>query len=312
VRLLFAGTPAIALPSLQVLLNSPAHEVVGVLTRPPAPSGRGRTLTPSPVAQLADEAGVPVFSPDKPADPEFLAAAAALDVDCCPVVAYGSLLRVPTLDLPRVGWVNLHFSLLPAWRGAAPVQQAILHGDEFTGASTFLIGPGLDDGPVFGVLTERVRPDDTSGSLLERLARAGSQLLLATMDGISDGSLTAVPQAADGVSLAPKLSVEDAQIRFDQPAAALDRRVRACTPAPGAWTQFRGERLKLGPVALSADPAAAADLAPGELRVAKSVVEVGTATTAVLLQSVQPPGKRPMAAADWARGLRLASGERLG
>jgi methionyl-tRNA formyltransferase len=255
---------------------------------------------------------VPVFSPAKPADPEFLAAAAELDVDCCPVVAYGSLLRAPSLALPRVGWVNLHFSLLPAWRGAAPVQRAILHGDEFSGASTFLIGPGLDDGPVFGVLTERIRPQDTSGALLERLAQAGSQLLLATMDGIEDGSLTAVPQAADGVSLAPKLSVEDAHIRFDQPAVAVDRRARACTPAPGAWPEFRGERLKLGPVALSASQSDAADLPPGELRVAKSAVEVGTATAPVLLQSVQPPGKRPMAAADWARGLRLASGERLG
>ncbi|MCW2521940.1 MAG: methionyl-tRNA formyltransferase, partial [Frankiales bacterium] len=169
-RLLFAGTPAVALPSLRALLDSPAHEVVGVLTRPAAPAGRGRGQRPSPVAELARDADIPVFTPAKPADPDFLAAAAELDVDCCPVVAYGSLLRAPTLELPKYGWVNLHFSLLPAWRGAAPVQQALLHGEEFTGASTFLIGPGLDDGPVFGVLTERVRPGDTSGALLDRLA----------------------------------------------------------------------------------------------------------------------------------------------
>jgi len=321
VRLLFAGTPAVAVPSLRALLAHPAHEVVAVLTRPQAPAGRGRRLTPSPVAELAGEAGVEVLSPDRPSDPGFVRRLTELDIDCAPVVAYGALLREPALSLPRHGWVNLHFSLLPAWRGAAPVQHALLHGDEVTGASTFRIGPGLDDGPVFGVLTELIRPDDTSGALLDRLAEAGAPLLVATLDGIADGSLRPRPQPADGVSFAPKLTVSDACIDFTRPALAVDRRIRACTPDPGAWTAFRNDRLKLGPVTADSVPPAGGppadglpvgELPAGELLVTKSAVLVGTATTPVRLGSVQPAGKRPMPAADWARGLRLESGERIG
>jgi methionyl-tRNA formyltransferase len=307
--LLFAGTPAVAVPSLRALLDHPAHEVVAVLTRPQAPAGRGRRLAPSPVAELAQQAGIEVLSPPRPTDDDFVRRLAELDVDCAPVVAYGALLREPVLSMPKRGWVNLHFSLLPAWRGAAPVQHAVLHGDDTTGASTFLIGPGLDDGPVFGVLTERVRPGDTSGSLLARLAEAGAPLLVATLDGIADGSLRPQPQPSDGVSYAPKLTVADARIDFDQPALAVERRIRACTPDPGAWTSFRDGRLKLGPAAL-AQPEQ--PLAPGELLIGKSTVLAGTATTALRLGTVQPAGKNPMPAADWARGLRLGSGERLG
>jgi methionyl-tRNA formyltransferase len=310
VRLLFAGTPQAALPSLQTLIDSPDHEVVAVLTRPDARAGRGRTLQSSPVAVLARERGIEVFNPAKPTDEEFLEKARELDIDCCPVVAYGSVLREPALSLPRHGWVNLHFSLLPAWRGAAPVQHAILHGDDTTGASTFLIGPGLDDGPVFGVMTESISPHDTSGGLLERLAVAGAQLLVATMDGIADGSLSPLPQSVEGVSLAPKLRAADAEIRFDQPAVAIDRRIRACTPAPGAWTVFRGERLKLGPVIPSADQT---PLAPGQLLLDKTGVRVGTLTADVRLGEVQPAGKKPMPADAWARGARLSTAEdRLG
>jgi methionyl-tRNA formyltransferase len=309
VRLLFAGTPEVALPSLKALVAHPAHEVVGVLTRPDAASGRGRALRPSPVAELAREHDIAVFAPSKPSDPDFVAAAAELEIDVCPVVAYGALLREPALSLPRYGWVNLHFSLLPAWRGAAPVQHALLHGDDYTGASTFLIGPGLDDGPVFGVLTEKIRPSDTSGDLLGRLAEAGAGLLVATMDGIADGSLFPVPQPADGASLAPKLSAADARIRFDLPAIAVDRRIRACTPAPGAWTDFRGDRLKLGPVN-GVD--GSTPLPPGVLQVGKKSVLVGTATVPVELGQVQPPGKTSMAASDWARGARLTTGDSLG
>lgn len=310
-RLLFAGTPAVAEPSLRALLAHPGHEVVAVLTRPQARSGRGRRLSPSPVAELAREAGVEVLSPDKPSDPEFLQRLAELDVDCAPVVAYGALLREPALSMPRHGWVNLHFSLLPAWRGAAPVQHALLHGDDTTGASTFLIGPGLDDGPVYGVLTERVRPGDTSGDLLARLSEAGAPLLVATLDGIADGSLRPQPQPADGVSYAPKLTVDDARIDFGQPALAVDRRIRACTPEPGAWTPFRDGRLKLGP-ASQVEQGAGEAIAAGELVIGKSAVLVGTATGPLRLGTVQPAGKKPMPAADWARGLRLESGERLG
>jgi methionyl-tRNA formyltransferase len=310
VKLLFAGTPDVAVPSLRALLDHPIHEVVAVLTRSEAPAGRGRKIQPSPVAEVARQAGIEIFSPAKPTDPEFLERAVQFGIECCPVVAYGALLRAPALSLAKHGWVNLHFSLLPAWRGAAPVQHAILHGDDTTGASTFLIGPGLDDGPVFGVMTERVRPTDTSGDLLARLAEAGAELLVATLDGIADGSLQARPQPADGVSHAPKLTAADGQIRFDQPAIAVDRRLRACTPAPGAWTTFRGERLKLSPVTMTVDRQAA--LPVGALLPGKHEVLVGTATDPVLLTDIQPPGKKPMRAADWARGVRLTPEDYLG
>ncbi|WKU43932.1 methionyl-tRNA formyltransferase [Streptomyces sp. VNUA116] len=308
-RLVFAGTPEVAVPALDALLASDRHEVVAVVTRPDAPAGRGRRLVASPVAERAEEARIEVLKPARPRDPDFLARLREIAPDCCPVVAYGALLPKAALDIPAHGWVNLHFSLLPAWRGAAPVQHAILAGDEVTGASTFLIEEGLDSGPVFGVVTEEVRPTDTSGDLLTRLAFAGSGLLAATMDGIEDGSLKAVPQPAEGVSLAPKINVEDARIDWSAPALRVDRVVRGCAPAPGAWTVFRGERLKV----MSAPPAPGRDgLAPGEIAAAKNSVHVGTGSHAVELQWVQPQGKKPMKAADWARGVRIAAGERLG
>lgn len=308
-RLLFAGTPEVALPSLDALLDSP-HEVVAVLTRPDAPAGRGRRLTPSPVRVRAEEAGVPVLTPRTLRDPDVLARIAALDVDLAPVVAYGALLPRDALEVPRHGWVNLHFSLLPAWRGAAPVQHAVLHGDEVTGASTFRIEEGLDTGPVYGTLTETVGPRDTSGDLLERLARAGATLLRATVDGIADGTLVPVPQGTDGVSHAPRLTADDARVRWEHPALAVDRRVRACTPAPGPWTTLPdGARLKLGPVRLRADLEA---LPPGSVRVSRDGVVVGTGTHPVELGEVAPAGKRMMTAADWARGARLAGDARLG
>ncbi|AKH81323.1 methionyl-tRNA formyltransferase [Streptomyces sp. CNQ-509] len=308
-RLVFAGTPEVAVPALDALLASDRHEVVAVVTRPDAPAGRGRRLVASPVAQRAEETGIEVLKPGRPKEPEFLDRLRAIGPDCCPVVAYGALLPKPALDIPVHGWVNLHFSLLPAWRGAAPVQHAILAGDEVTGATTFRIEEGLDSGPVFGVVTEQVRPTDTSGDLLTRLAMAGSGLLAATMDGIEDGSLEAVPQPAEGVTSAPKIQVADARLDFAAPALRVDRVVRGCSPAPGAWTTFRGERLKVRSVAPRPERT---DLAPGELAVGKSAVHVGTGSYAVELQWVQPQGKRPMAAADWARGVRIASGERLG
>jgi methionyl-tRNA formyltransferase len=308
VRLVFAGTPAAAVPSLRALLDSPRHEVVAVVTRPAARAGRGRHETASPVAELAAEAGLPVLTPRRPSEPEFLAALAALEPDCCPVVAYGALLPPPALAVPKHGWVNLHFSLLPAWRGAAPVQHALLRGDDVTGASTFLIEAGLDTGPVFGVVTESIRPTDTAGDLLARLADSGAGLLVATMDGIADGTLVPVPQPSEGISVAGKIEVADARVDWSTPAQHVDRLVRACTPAPGAWTTARGDRLKLGPV----QPVEQSLLAPGELRVERAAVFVGTGTTDVRLGEVRPAGKRPMPAADWARGARLQSGESLG
>ncbi|MGW4029821.1 methionyl-tRNA formyltransferase [Streptomyces sp. NPDC004838] len=308
-KLVFAGTPEVAVPALDALIASDRHEVAAVVTRPDAPAGRGRRLVASPVAQRAEESGIEVLKPRRPRDEDFLARLREIAPDCCPVVAYGALLPRTALDIPARGWVNLHFSLLPAWRGAAPVQHAVIAGDELTGAATFLIEEGLDSGPVYGVITERVRPTDTSGDLLTRLAFAGAGLLAATMDGIEDGTLEAVPQPADGVSLAPKLTVEDAHVDWKAPALRVDRLVRGCTPAPGAWTVFRGERLKLVSVGLLADHT---DLAPGELAVGKNHVYTGTGSHAVELLWVQPQGKKPMHAADWARGMRIAPGERVG
>ncbi|MCK2220811.1 methionyl-tRNA formyltransferase [Actinomadura sp. ATCC 31491] len=299
-RLVFAGTPGTALPSLRTLIDSPRHEVVAVVTRPDAQSGRGRKVHPSPVAELAEEAGIEVLRPQKAGDPAFLDRLRALEPDCCPVVAYGALLPQSALDVPRHGWINLHFSILPAWRGAAPVQHAVLHGDEITGATTFRIVKELDAGPVYGVVTEEIRPGDTSGELLERLSVSGAGLLAATLDGVEDGTLEARPQPADGVTLAPKINVADARVVWARPAMHVDRLVRACTPNPGAWAEFRGQRVKLGPVRIVPGER----LGPGEVAADKTRVLVGTATDAVELGEVQPQGKRLMSAVEWARGVR--------
>ncbi|WP_199433152.1 methionyl-tRNA formyltransferase [Qaidamihabitans albus] len=306
-RLVFAGTPEPAVPSLRALLESDRHEVAAVVTRPDAPAGRGRRLVRSPVGALADEYGIEVLTPPRAGEPGFLARLAELAPDACPVVAYGGMLPQPALDIPRHGWINLHFSLLPAWRGAAPVQAAIGAGDEITGASTFRIVRELDAGPVYGVVTEKIQSTDTAGELLDRLAVSGAGLLVSTMDGIEDGSLRAVPQHADGVSYAPKVTVADARADFTVPAVAVDRHVRAMTPEPGAWAEFRGERVKLGPVTPAEGPA----LAPGELLVERKRVLAGTATAPVRLGDVQAPGRKRMAATDWARGTRIEQGERL-
>ena len=308
-KLVFAGTPEVAVPALDALIASERHEVAAVVTRPDAPAGRGRRLVASPVAERAEEAGIEVLKPGKPRDPNFLERLREIAPDCCPVVAYGALLPRVALDVPARGWVNLHFSLLPAWRGAAPVQHALMAGDELTGASTFLIEEGLDSGPVYGTVTETVRPTDTSGDLLTRLAFAGAGLLAATMDGIDDGSLKPVPQPAEGVTLAPKITVEDARADWTAPALRVDRVVRGCTPAPGAWTTFRGERLKLVQAVPLPDRT---DLAPGQIAAGKNNVYVGTGSYAVELLWVQAQGKKPMRAADWARGARITEGDQLG
>jgi methionyl-tRNA formyltransferase len=311
-RLVFAGTPEVAVPSLEALLVSGRHEVAAVVTRPDAPAGRGRKLVASPVAERAQEAGIEVLKPQRPRDEEFLARLREIAPDCCPVVAYGALLPKAALEIPPYGWVNLHFSLLPTWRGAAPVQRAVLAGDEVTGASTFLIEEGLDSGPVYGMITETVRPDDTSGALLTRLAHSGAELLVATMNGIEDDTLVARPQPADGVSLAPKLTAQDAHVDWSAPAVRVDRVIRGCTPAPGAWTLHRGERLKIAaPIRLLADRRDL-HLAPGEVAVTKHSVCVGTGSHPIELTDVQPQGKKRMPAADWARGARVTSGDRLG
>jgi methionyl-tRNA formyltransferase len=261
----------------------------------------------SPVAERADAAGVPVLQPRSPRRPEFLEQLAELAVDAAPVVAYGALIPQAALDLPKHGWVNLHFSLLPAWRGAAPVQHAIMAGDDVTGACTFLLEAGLDTGPVYGTVTEPIGPRDTAGDLLARLAVSGARLLVATLDGIAAGTLEPQSQPAEGISLAPRIEVADARVDWALPAHVVDRRIRGVTPAPGAWTTWRGERLRLGPVTPAED-----ELAPGELRAGRDGVVVGTGRGAVRLGEVQPAGKRMLPAADWARGARPVPGERVG
>jgi methionyl-tRNA formyltransferase len=303
VRIVFAGTPEPALPSLRRFMESPRHDVVAVLTRPDAAKGRHGKPSPSPVTRLALEYDIPVLRPPRPNSDEFVSELTELAPECCAVVAYGALLSERLLAVPRHGWVNLHFSLLPAWRGAAPVQAAIAAGDTVTGATTFQIEPALDSGPVYGVVTETIRPTDTAGDLLERLAISGAALLETTLDGITDGSLTPVEQVADGVSIAPKITVEEARVRWDLPAHVVERRIRAVTPSPGAWTMIGDLRVKLGPVMV--DDAVPNTLAPGEIRVDRKSVHIGTGSQPVLLGHIQPPGKKPMNAADWARGAHL-------
>ena len=306
-RCVFAGTPEVAAISLAAVLAS-RHEVVAVLTRPDAPAGRGRRTAASAVAIAAREAGIEVLQPASARAADLARRLGEIAPDCAPIVAYGGLVPPHLLGLPRHGWVNLHFSLLPAWRGAAPVQHAVWHGDDITGATTFALDEGMDTGPVYGTVTEAIRPTDTSGDLLARLSAIGAGLLVATLDAIEDGAVQAIPQVGDP-SLAPKLSVDDGHVRWDLPAVGVDRQIRACTPAPGAWTVLRGERVRLQPVQIATD---ADPVPPGTVVVGRRDVLVGTATDPVRLGDVQAAGKRAMPAADWARGLRLDATEVLG
>lgn len=305
-RLVFAGTPEVAVPSLEALLASERHEVVAVVSRPDARTGRGRTLYRSPVAAAAEEAGVEVLTPPDARDEAFADRLRELAPDAVPVVAYGHLVPRSVLDIPLHGWINLHFSLLPAWRGAAPVNAAIAAGDEVTGATTFRLDEGMDTGPVLGTMTETVRPRDTAGDLLGRLAGSGPGLLLATLDGLGSGELAPVPQPTDGASHAGKITVDDARVRWTDPALAVDRHIRSVTPEPGAWTTLGGERVKIGTVRAADEDAPRP--APGVLAWDKSAVHVGTATAAVVVEKLQPPGKKMMNALDWVRGARLADG----
>ncbi|GGH94794.1 methionyl-tRNA formyltransferase [Arthrobacter liuii] len=296
-RVLFAGTPAVAVPSLDALVGA-GFDVVAVLTRPDAPVGRKRVLTPSPVAQRAAELGIAVIHAAR-IDAEAIASISAVQPDVAAIVAYGGLVPRDALGIPRHGWVNLHFSLLPAWRGAAPVQRSVMAGDDVTGAVTFQLEEGLDTGPVFGTLTEAVHPSDTAGDLLERLSLSGAVLLAQTLSAIDAGKASPQPQAGD-VSLAPKLTLEDGRLNWAHPALAISRQARGVTPEPGAWTLLDGQRVKLEPVRLRPD---IPGLAPGSVSVHGKSVLVGTGSHAVELTRIQPAGKKMMAAADWARGM---------
>ncbi|MFW2514295.1 methionyl-tRNA formyltransferase [Demequina sp. SO4-13] len=307
-RLLFAGTPDIAVPSLAALAER--HEIVAVITQPDARGKRGRDLHPSPVKAYAEEQGWTVLTPQRASDPEFIARVAELDADAAAVVAYGQILRPDLLAATRLGWVNLHFSLLPAWRGAAPVQRSIMAGDEITGASAFLLDAGMDTGPVIGTMSERIRANDTTGSLLERLAHAGAPLLVQAIEALGAGDAAPIAQAEDGVSHAAKLSRDDAYVRWDRPAHVVDRQIRGCTPAPGAWTTLPdGSTMKLGPVRARTDLSATV---PGQIAAHDGAVTVGTGGHPVALSWVQPAGKGQVDAAAWWRGARLTEPALLG
>ncbi len=298
-RLVFAGTPAAAVPALQLLIDS-HHEILSVLTQPPSRTGRGRTLIPSAVELLARDHGIEVLAPEKVASAAEILR--ALEPDCIPIVAYGQIIPADMLAIPAFGWVNLHFSLLPALRGAAPVQHAIWGGDQMTGATTFLLDQGMDTGPVLGTMVEAILPSDTAGSLLHKLSESGAVLLHQTIDALEQGLLTPVAQPSDGVTYAPKIEKADARINWEYPAREVDRRIRAMTPAPGAWTTSPdGDSFVIGPILLTDSEGS---LGPGEIRIERNRVLVGTATTAVALGMLTPQGRKSMKAADWARGLR--------
>ncbi|WP_315582739.1 methionyl-tRNA formyltransferase [Actinomyces viscosus] len=310
-RVLFAGTPEVALPTLKALIAS-EHDVVGVLTRADARKGRGRTLHPSPVAAVAREAGLDVRTPaalkGEAAD-DVRAWVRGLEADVAVVVAYGRLVPADLLDAPGHGWLNLHFSLLPAWRGAAPVQRAIIAGEEVTGACVFRLEEGLDTGPVYGRVTEAIGTRDTSGDLLERLARAGAPLVLDVLHSVEAGEARPEPQDDTLATLAPMLSTADGEVRWDDPALTIDRRIRGVSPAPGAHTTYLGVRFRLGPVTPVPE---VTDLLPGQVRATKREVLVGTGGCAVRLGQVAPAGRSWMPADAWARGARPQVGTVLG
>lgn len=306
-RVVFAGTPGPAVPSLDAVLAS-RHELVAAVTQPDRPAGRGRRTAASPIAERAAAACIEVLKPARPTDADFISRLRALEPDCCAVVAYGALLPEPLLQIPTYGWINLHFSVLPAWRGAAPVQHAVRAGDDVTGATVFSLVREMDAGPVYGTVTEPIADTDTAGSLLDRLAGSGADLLVRVLDGIEEGTLQAVPQAGEP-TYAPKVTTADARVDWAAPARAVDRQIRSVTPAPGAWTRLRGRRLKLGPVQPLADQPGAE---PGLVSATQQGVAVGTAAGSVRLGTVQPEGRGPMDANSWARGVHDLDGARFG
>jgi len=296
-KLVFAGTPEVALPSLTALAGTD-HEIVSVITRADAPLGRKRTLTPSPVAQAAIARGLPVLKTNR-LDAEATETIHALQPDLGVIVAYGGIVRDPLLSVPRLGWINLHFSLLPRWRGASPVQRAVIAGDELTGAAVFQLVPELDAGDVFGSFSQPLGAHSTSGILLEQLSHTGAELLVRVVSELAAGTARAVPQTG-GVTLAPKLLRDDARIDFNQPAASVYSRIRGVTPEPGAFTTVNGAVLKLLEVAPTADEA---NLPAGMIQQREKTVLVGTQTEPLVLLRVQPAGKTAMSANDWWRGV---------
>ena len=318
--ILFAGTPEVAVPSLRELAKDSEHfDVRAVLTRPDAPTGRGRKLVPSPVKQAALELGLPVLESDPKNEDVFLEQLAATGAKAAAVVAYGKILRQNVLDALPLGWYNLHFSLLPQWRGAAPVQRAIWAGDDITGATVFRITRGMDCGPILAQFTTKIESHENSGDLLARLANDGAPLLAASLRGMETGEIVPVEQDQTPQEVAQKITVEDAHIDFHVPAFAVDRQIRACTPNPGAWCELHADdEHNADPITLHvlrAVPADANDphgeelmkLDPGKLLAGKKQVWVGTLSGVLELLEVKAQGKKAMKAADWARGARLSA-----
>lgn len=295
-RLVFAGTPAAAVPSLERLADS-GHDLVAVVTRPAAPQGRKRVLTPSPVADAAMRLGIPVIEASR-LDQAVTERLRSLEPDLGVIVAYGGLVREPLLSAPRHGWINLHFSLLPAWRGAAPVQHALISGDAETGAAVFRLVPELDAGDVFAMRPTAITDDVTAGQLLEELADTGAALLAEVVDAIADGTATASPQQG-APSFAPKLGIDDARLDWDRPAGEVRSRFRGVTPEPGAWTTIDGQRLKVLDLGRAPD---AGPLPAGRIELDGRRVLVGTGTEPLELRRVQPAGRTAMPAVDWWRG----------
>jgi methionyl-tRNA formyltransferase len=295
-RLVFAGSPAAAVPSLATLAAG-EHEVAAVVTREDSPQGRRGILTPTPVATLADELGIPTIKANRLAG-DATDAITAVQADLGVIVAYGGLVREPLLSAPKYGWINLHFSLLPRWRGASPVQRSIIAGDDLTGATVFQLVPELDAGDVFGQFTQSIGVHETAGHLLDSLAESGAGLLAAVVDAIANGDARAEPQVGD-VTLAPKLTLADGLVDFTRPAHDVVNLIRGVTPEPGAFTMLDGARLKIIDAVIARN---APRLAPGHLAQEGKLILVGTATDPVQLLTVHPAGRKAMNAGDWWRG----------
>ncbi|WP_300265186.1 methionyl-tRNA formyltransferase [Microbacterium sp.] len=304
-RLVFAGTPAAAVPTLRTLIRE--HEIAAVITRPDAPLGRKRVLTPSPVAQEAADYDLPVIKTAR-LDQEATERIAALRPELGVIVAYGGLVREPLLSVPTHGWINLHFSVLPQWRGAAPVQRALIAGDAELGASVFQLVPALDAGDVFAARTVPVPADADADAALKLLAHDGAALTAQVVANIEDGTALAHPQEGP-VTVAPKLTLDDGLLNWDEPVQSVFARWRGVTPEPGAHTTVGDVRVKI----LAAAPADTAEaLEPGELRATKTALLIGTATLPLAVTRVQPAGKGAMNATDWWRGVRSAQTLRAG
>ncbi|MDO4411996.1 methionyl-tRNA formyltransferase [Cutibacterium sp.] len=308
-KLLFAGTPDVAVPALTALADDPNHEVVTVLTRPDAAVGRHRTPRPSPVAKTAERLGIPVIKATSVKSGEGHDAVASLDVDVAVVVAYGGLIPADLLNGPKHGWINLHFSLLPRWRGAAPVQRAIMAGDEETGACVFRLVEDLDAGPVYRSMNVPIGEVTTAGELLDELAQASTPLVTQALEDIEAG-VEPKPQA-EGVTVAPQIHPNDVRIDLTASAEEIDRLVRGTSPAPGAWAELDGKRFKvLRTRRLGADEVVPT-AQPGQLVATRKKLFLGTGSRPLELLQVQAFGKKVMNGADWARGAKIDAGTRL-